>query len=175
MSPTLSTSNLDKIKELAPVVKKYLDQFILDPCLVLAIMWQESKFDPIAVRFEEEKFEKKSFYLPQIIAPKLRISVATEQALQCFSFGTMQILGSTARGDGYTESLLHLAGNTQTGIFWGMNHLSKLVEKYGNTDSAIASYNSGSPRFQANGKFTNQDYVDNVKAIKIQIENLKLF
>lgn len=80
------------------------------------------------------------------------------------SFGPMQVYDDTVR------TVLHLpfpgsdlASHPALGIWYGVKVLASLLKKYrGDVASAIASYNAGSPRRTAQGRFINQPYVDAV-------------
>lgn len=73
----------------------------------------------------------------------------------------MQIMGATARWLGYDGALPALY-KPENNLFWGCKYLGRLQDKYGEGDEMVASYNAGSPRKNADGKFVNQYYVDTV-------------
>lgn len=137
---------------------------------VLAVISQESGGSPWATRFEPA-FAK---WLQSQISkdPKKfktygrAISKATEMMLRSTSFGLMQLMGQTMRELGYDKQYLTAGCDARENIYLGVKFLCKLLARHGDEDSALASYNAGSPRRAANGKFVNQEYVDSVKAFK---------
>lgn len=100
----------EKIKQrISDGIYTYADRYSHDPILIAAIVWQESKGDPWAFRFEEK------FYLTKI-APRTREQLSgwtpsieelptlkTEKVARAMSFGLMQLLLETARVVGYAE------------------------------------------------------------------------
>ncbi len=66
-----------------------------------------------------------------------------EPTVQEYSYGPMQILGSTARGEGYDGPLEHL-NRPAVGIRYGVRYLAGRLRKYGRCD-AISAYNAGRP------------------------------
>jgi len=107
----------------------------LDPDLLRAIIWQESKGDPLAARFEAK--------------------------VQDTSYGLMQILLGTARSLGFAGSVQELL-NPATNIMLGAQYLRSRFDQFGDFRLAVASYNSGSPIF-ADGTLVNEGYVRQVQ------------
>lgn len=95
--------------------------------------------------------------------PGLLTDADTEFVAQRTSYGVMQVMGAVAREYGFRGYLSQLC-DVQTSCDIACRHLSKLATRfhaqYG-WAGVIAAYNAGSPVF-ANGRFTNQDYVDAV-------------
>lgn len=132
----------------------------LDSNLVAAIVATESNFDTGALRYEDHW---KYYFEPRDFARRWNISLATEQALQRFSFGLMQIMLGTAREHGYEVQAFKLC-EPEIGLYWGSKYFAVLLKRHGDRDKAISSYNQGSPRRRRDGKFGNQEYVDKVIA-----------
>jgi len=66
-----------------------------------------------------------------------------EPAAAEYSYGPMQVLGSTARGLGFQGALGDLMA-PETGIYWGTAYLRQLIDRYGfDFDSVISAYNRG--------------------------------
>lgn len=131
----------------------------LDVNLVRAISIVESVGNPWRVRYEE-KFQY--LYRCELFARQLGISTATEETLQRISWGPMQIMGSVAREDGYTDHLTKLV-DPAVAYEWSCLQLKQLLRRYGETD-AIAAWNAGSPRTRA-GAYVNQVYVNKVTGV----------
>jgi len=103
----------------------------LDPDLIGAIIWQESKGDPLAARFE----------------PRINDT----------SYGLMQLLLGTARSLGFAGSVPELL-EPSTNIMLGAQYLRSRFDLYGDLRLSLASYNSGSP-IPTNGLLVNENYV----------------
>lgn len=62
-----------------------------------------------------------------------------------YSYGVMQVLGSTARGLGFNGSPVELL-RPDVGIEWGTRYLAWLRQKYGDDfDAVLSAYNFGHP------------------------------
>lgn len=130
----------------------------LFPGVVLGMISRESGTTAAFLRYERKY---KWLYLPHLYTSP-HYSLDTEEALQRFSFGPLQIMGATAREHGYRGDLLGLK-NSVVGFIWGTKYLKHLVEKYGNFEDAVSAYNQGSPKKRMlSGDYVNKDYVDYV-------------
>jgi len=135
---------------------KFAKLYSLDVKLVEGIIRIESAFNKRAIRYEPGY---RYTLNPQKFAKLNRITADTEQKLQMFSWGLMQVMGGTARENGFEGSLLKLA-EIETSIEQGCRHLAKLWRKYQVVDDVVAAYNAGSPRKTSTGQYMNQSYVD---------------
>ena len=130
----------------------------LEPFMVAAIVYQESKGFVYAVRYEPDF---KWTHRVEHFAKYQRITVETEMNLQKQSFGLMQIMGGTARWLGLDGALPSLY-KPENNLYWGCKYLSYLKDKYSGY-GYVSAYNQGSARIDPKtGKFANQEYVDNV-------------
>ena len=78
--------------------------------------------------------------------------------------GLMQILPATARWMGFAGADAELFDPAMN-VRFGTKYLKFQLERFhGSIDHAIAGYNAGTPRTRIDGKFTNQEYVDKVRA-----------
>ncbi|HLZ93354.1 MAG TPA: lytic transglycosylase domain-containing protein [Candidatus Acidoferrum sp.] len=119
----------------------------LDAALVCAVVEQESKWDPWAIRFEPE-FEKK------YIQPLLEQMPPTEEMTRAMSFGLMQVMGEVARELRFTGWLTKLC-DPAIGLDFGCAHLvRKIASKDGDVREGLSAYNGGG----------NPDYADEVMA-----------
>lgn len=141
-------------------IHEFAAEFGADPALVAAIIKVESGGNPLVMR-AEPKFE----YLvtPARFAEQLGITKDTEIVCQKLSWGLMQIMGGTARTLGY-DNHLGLLLHSEVNIYWGCKYLGSRVKKYKSMKAAIAAYNAGSLRLNADGSIVNQKYVDKVAA-----------
>jgi soluble lytic murein transglycosylase-like protein len=122
---------------LEPVINEMSNKYNVPAALIKATIKQESNWDVNASRFEAHKVDA--------------------------SWGLMQLLLVTARGVlGNKELTTTQLINPRVNIEAGTKFLSQLLDRFGNMRDAIAAYNAGSPRLNAQGKYVNQDYVDKV-------------
>lgn len=139
-----------------PDVEKYATTYNLPPALVMAVISQESAFNPFAKRYESK--------------------------YDCYSYGLMQILYVTAKDLGYKgepEELLDINNN----LNYGCKYLAKQYKRYNqNLTDTISSYNAGSVKI-INEQYSNQDYVNkvlsyylyfNAKYVELNEEKTKL-
>jgi len=153
-------AKLVKIKH-APNIEKAARLYGLDPHLVAAICVTESSLDERAMRFEPNY---QWLFKADKFAREWRTDLKTEVALQRFSYGLMQIMGATARELGFDAFLPNLC-KPEVGLFWGCKYFAILLNRHGDRDKAIVSYNAGSPRWDASkGEWENQVYLDKVLA-----------
>lgn len=154
---------LEKLKIHEAAINQVSNQLSIDQNLLFAVIWEESMGHSWNPRLEPAYLESGRNYIASLAAGKLGITVETEKALQSFSWGLMQIMGMTAREEGFTGPLPQLC-EPITGVFWGAKHLNRLLIKYLNTDDAIAAYNHGHAEKNADGLYVNQPYVLRVKS-----------
>jgi soluble lytic murein transglycosylase-like protein len=134
----------------------------IDADLIGAIVQVESAGNEKAMRYE-----KHWRYLvhPEKFAKLNNVSRETEEELQKFSYGLMQVMGSVAREHGMRGPLVNLL-DPDLGLQYGCVHLKSFMQRYAKLSDAVSSYNQGSPRKTEDGiKYLNQAYVDKVKAL----------
>lgn len=122
---------------LEPIINEMARKYNVEPALIKATIKTESNWDVNASRFEAHKGDA--------------------------SWGLMQLLLSTARGvlgdpNLTTTQLI----NPRVNIEAGTKLISQNLNRFGNMRDAIAAYNAGSPRLNAQGQYVNKDYVDKV-------------
>lgn len=153
-------------------IVKASEHFRLDANLIRAIVFKESEGDLFRPRFEPAF---RSLWAPREYAEKLRVSVITEETMQKMSWGPMQIMGATARWQGF-ESHLPMLCFPDAGIFYGVKYLKWLVSKFGEDEMhVIAAYNAGpGVKKTPGGMWTNQSqYVDMVYQCLNQLRALQ--
>lgn len=120
---------------LVALVKQVATAHGLDPALICAIVEQESAWNCWALRYEP------AFYQRYIAA--LRGLTATEGCSRAFSWGLMQLMGESARENGYTGALPQLC-DPFTGATAGCVHFAKkLSAAAGDTARALQLWNGG--------------------------------
>jgi len=151
-----------------PIVIKVLSSMAdkpttLTPGLVLAIIKQESEGKPFAFRYEPDFYQWLVSRVPDpdVFGPYY-ISKATELKARSTSWGLMQVMGQVARERGFKESYLTALCDATCGVTYGCKQLSLLLKRYNTLAEAVASYNTGSPKYTNDMQFVNQEYVDNV-------------
>jgi soluble lytic murein transglycosylase-like protein len=112
----------------------------IDELLVCAIVEQESGWNPWAVRFEPE-FER------QYIRPSLVVAPTTEELSLAISWGLMQVMGKTARENGFQGRFLTALCDPETGLAVGCRVLGKKLQ-LAKTDviKGLYLWNGGSNR-----------------------------
>lgn len=149
---------INELKPFENIIIRNADKVSLDPLLIGAIIMQESAGHIWTARHEPNV---KYSYMPQTYSKALNISLDTELAFQKTSWGLMQLMGFKAREIGFDAFLPQLL-LPSVNIEYGCKAMSLFCNKYPKLNDAIASYNAGSPRYLASGKYVNQNYVDGV-------------
>lgn len=134
------------------------DRHKLDPAWVLAVIQVETGGIAQRVRFEPGW---RYFHNVPGHAKRLVITEATEKALQAFSWGAMQVMGSVAREWGYPDHLQTLSEHTR-GLEYGCKHLASMRKRFPTGRDWIAAYNAGHPRKNPDGSYANEEYVRKV-------------
>jgi hypothetical protein len=131
--------------------------------LILAIIYTESSGNSFAMRYERNF----SYYFKaEQFAKKFGQSKETEEALQRFSYGLMQIMGATARGIGFQGHLMELL-DPAINLKWACKYLKNIADEYLLLEDQLACYNGG-PRAvlskvtSFNRQYRNQEYVNKV-------------
>ena len=127
------------------LIRKLSALYGLKPEIIAAVIYQESKGNPLAIRYEPDfylKLEKRnrfnlSGYVPNAI-PTLR----SEKVFRSISWGLMQLMGETARVMGFRGDYLSALLDPETNIDLGCRYLKKLLTR-SNADyvSALRLYN----------------------------------
>jgi soluble lytic murein transglycosylase-like protein len=146
------------MENIKKAIKAKAEKHGLDPAIVYGVCMQESTLNPYAVRFEPKY--RWLVYNTANLKPR-ECSIETEYALQKTSFGLMQVMGAVIREQGVSGWLTQAVGNVDMQLEYGCRHLKKKIQRYGLMEG-ILSYNSGSPRKDASGKYFNQYYYDRV-------------
>ncbi len=131
--------------------------------LVRAIVAVESSGNPWATRYEP------GFYARYVHgkghATFGHCSRSTEEISRAMSWGLMQVMGQTARENGYKGDFLAELCDPATGLDWGCRYLTRQLKRYqGNLEAAVAAYNAGSATRDEHNQWRNQGYVDRVRA-----------
>lgn len=129
--------------------------------LILAIASIESRSYPYALRYEPGYFKR---YVSQAPETYGYTSMETERRALAMSWGSMQIMGGTARMMGFKGVSLAELVDPEVNLEFSVKYLAHLRDKYyaeHGWEGVIAAYNAGSPR-KKNGFYVNQTYVDKV-------------
>jgi len=110
------------------------------PELILAIIEQESSFNPWAIRYEHAFFQK--YILPQWVNSKL--PNITEAQARAFSWGLMQVMGQVAREHGFQGAFLAELCDPAVGLEVGCRVLAAKLAADGNVTKALLLWNGGS-------------------------------
>jgi soluble lytic murein transglycosylase-like protein len=118
----------------------------LPPHIVIAIIEQESNFNPFALRFEPAWYRR---LLPKANEPNSPILSPTEIAQRSISWGLMQVLGQTLRElqhrfqEPKLRYLTPLCHDQSLAITWGCRILQHKLQRTGDLHAAILAYNGG--------------------------------
>lgn len=132
-------------------------EFNVPKPLLCAVIFCESAFRKKAYRFEPAF---KSRYIDR--NSNYKDLPDDEKEWLATSHGLMQIMGLTAIELGYQFDTMEQIYEPEINIEIGAFFLRKLFNKYKSWEDAIASYNAGSPRYDSDGTYVNQDYIDKV-------------
>ncbi len=137
-------------------------QHALPPALIAAVIQEESRFDEWATRAEPRYFRNRKVRHAAIRyarAHRAGPTAFTELAGRAQSYGLMQIMGETAREQGFDRPFLAELYLPRNAVAHGAMLLKRLIARYRNdTLSAISAYNQGSAR-KKRGVFANARYV----------------
>lgn len=148
----------ERRKKHLPIVKRLAKANNIPFRLLDAIITTESSYDQWAVRYEVN-FKVNEDVV--VFARKNGTTRATEVELEKFSWGLGQVMGGTARWLGY-DGPLPLLCMPEQNILVMVKFINWLQNRYTDNDEVIAAYNAGSARYNADGSFRNQNYVDKV-------------
>ena len=155
---------------LADIARAEADAAKLPHEMVLAIVQVESGWDSFRVRYEPGW--RYGTYFAREHADRNGITSDTEDILQRFSWGLMQIMGAVAREIGYNGHLTALC-DPILGTRYGCKKLRQCYEKYADETAAIAAYNAGSAQKTQGGMYVNQRYVDRVYAAMLPLRSMR--
>jgi hypothetical protein len=141
-------------------IEYYAKKVGLEPIWVEACVLTESMGEPYSTRFEPAF---RYLYHPRVFAPKLQISVETEEVHQKTSWGLMHVMGAVAREHGFTGHLPQLI-EPRMSLLYGCMHLAKFYRKYADIYDAISAYNQGSAKRTNGTLYANQRHVDRFHA-----------
>lgn len=144
------------------------DNVPFDYRLMDAIITTESGWNPWAVRFEPNY---RYIMTPKEFAKKHGISEDTEVTLQKISWGLGQVMGATARSNGFTGPLNSLC-DPKLAIDQAVLVMKKICLRFETLEERISAYNAGTPS-TVDGKFKNQAYVDKVLKVYSSLKATK--
>ncbi len=144
------------MSEYSSLISSVAAKFGLYDKLIEAVVWQESSYNPWAMRYESGFFKRylKDKPLSDFTPKVWECSEDTERRLRAFSFGLMQIIGQTARENGFTEINLTRLLDPVVNLEMGCKLLKKWITDKGSTADGLLRYNGGG----------NKHYADQVLA-----------
>jgi soluble lytic murein transglycosylase-like protein len=130
--------------------------------LIAAVIQEESRFDQWATRAEPLYYKNRKVRRAAMRWTRDHPggpNQFTELADRSRSYGLMQIMGETAREQGFAQPFLAALYIPDNAIAHGATLMKKLLARYKNdTLAAISAYNQGSAR-KRRGVFANARYV----------------
>lgn len=166
------------MKTLDEVIKNNAALFGVDEILIKCVIIQEARsqvdlvknglreINSFAIRHEPKYTEK---YIPKSLSNYKGYIPTTvieekEKYLRSCSWGCMQILGQTAREQGFSCESLYQLLDIELNIYYGVKYLSYLlVLKQGNILRAIDNYNGGGNpnyKFEVMEIMKNKEYLN---------------
>jgi soluble lytic murein transglycosylase-like protein len=137
-------------------------QYHLPASLLAGVIQEESRFEPWATRAEPRYLRNRKVRRFAVRWSKSHGGLPntyTEQSDRSRSYGLMQVMGETAREQGFAAPYLAALYLPRNAIEHGAMLLKHLMARYRNdTLSAISAYNQGSAR-RRRGVFLNARYV----------------
>jgi soluble lytic murein transglycosylase-like protein len=116
------------------------------PELIAAVIYQESRGNPWAIRYEPAFYKKYLLgkqkkdlqgYVPSIV------SLDTELTARAISWGLMQLMGETAREYDFNEDYLPMLLDTSLNIQYGVKVLSSMLKKTDSLEAGLLKWNGG--------------------------------
>jgi soluble lytic murein transglycosylase-like protein len=152
-------------EELSLLAERQGMLFDIDPKLLLAMIQVESSGRPYASRYEPGtiRYIRDAYQYARAAG----VTAETENVGQQTSWGLMQVMGFTARELGFAGNLPELC-IPANGVEYGCRYLKRLQDRFGKPgtlgfdERVVVSYNAGSPRKTADGKFVNEGYLKKV-------------
>jgi soluble lytic murein transglycosylase-like protein len=126
-----------------PIVTQFARNNGVSPQLIAGIIHIESEGDPNSIRYEPKFFKK------YIDGQKLKgftgkiCSDATERHLRACSFGLMNVMGNTAREQGFKREYLTDLLDPEINLDQGCRYFKRLLDKYNDSVQALFHYNAG--------------------------------
>lgn len=121
----------------------------VSPTLVAAVIWTESRGKSLAARYEDGFYRRYLAHLsreelPGYVPPAYVCTLDTEKRLRACSFGLMQIMGETAREQGFKRPYLFALLRPKHNIEIGVKYLAHCMRRGGNdVRAALLRYNGG--------------------------------
>jgi soluble lytic murein transglycosylase-like protein len=150
-------------KRISQAIISVSEEFQLDPKIVAAVVYQESRGNTCAVRYEPAFFQK---YINTRPREELKgywpasSTIITERTLRAYSFGCMQVMGQVARELGFKGEFLTELTVPEKGIYFGAKKLRKELDKFEGIEVEKA-YERALERYNGGG---NSRYVPEVLA-----------
>lgn len=155
--------------EIVHIIEAKAVKYNVPARIIYGICMQESNCNQFAARFEPAW---KYLVDPKKVKPK-GCSTATEENLQKFSYGIMQVMGSVLREIGYSGWLPEIYSDAELQIEFGTLHLAKGIKRWGSLERGISAYNCGTPDRNKDGQVDNPEYVSGVMRYAQEWDQLK--
>ena len=121
------------------LAKKIATNFKLDPVLICAMVEQESNWNPWAMRFEPFFFNR--YVSSQYTNNKISASEAWARG---YSWGLLQVMGQTARENGFDMLFLSALCDPEAGLSIGCSVFAKKLDAAkGEVNKALLAWNGG--------------------------------
>lgn len=160
-SPLIPTSKEELWADIEGLIQTKAFEFGLDPKIVGAIVYQESVrgsdslFDAVFAVRREPGFLRRYILgksLTGYVPPNGLPTKNTERFGRGWSYGLMQIMGSTARENGLESQYITALFNPETNITVGCRYLKSLLRKEGTYSRALVRWNGTGRRAELYSK-----------------------
>jgi soluble lytic murein transglycosylase-like protein len=135
----------------------------VSPTLLAAVIHQESRGNPFAIRYEPAFFRRYLENKPKnslIGHVPTSCTVDTERYARSCSWGLFQVMGQTMRERGFKGEFLSELLEPEINIKWGAEFLQTLLLKHGDTEKALLRWNGGGDREYPNKVLSHIDSGD---------------
>jgi soluble lytic murein transglycosylase-like protein len=131
--------------KIRPIINKIASEVGVDAELLAAVVWQESRGNQYAIRYEPAFFKKyiDGKKLTGFIPPSGLVTETTERMGRAFSYGLCQVMGATARENGFEGPYLAELFDPEVNLYLGATILKKFIDKHESSHKALLAYNGG--------------------------------
>lgn len=138
-------------------IEEMCQKYELSKRLVFAVIMTESSGREKAYRYEPKFVWTVT---PEQWAKKIGCDTQEMLNMQMSSYGLMQVMGANYYQYGGTGSPTEMY-EPKCSIEYGCKILKKIIKRHERINDIYAVYNAGSLRFLKDGRYVNQDHVNN--------------
>jgi len=153
-------------KSIANLVSKYSVEYGLDPEIFASLIYQESRGNVWAQRYEVGFYKryiegKGRDELSGFVPPRFP-TLLTEQMSRAYSWGLCQIMGETIRWMGFDGVYLAQACDPSVNIRFGAKYLRRCLDKKAYLGAGLSQYKGALALYNGKRDHNNSDYDERV-------------